>query len=300
MPQQQTVGMIGIGKLGLPIATNLISAGFRVVGIRRHDSSEFVQRGGQTLANPADVARAADMLLLCLPGEDAQLDVLDGPHGVLSALRSGQVVIECGTYSREFKLAQATRIESLGAAVIEAEVSGSPAMVAERRAALYLGGSKTLIEHCRPVLEAITAHQFHLGEFGCAVTMKLIANVLVTIHTLAAAEAINLATHAGFDPEQTVDVLRQGAGASAMLAIRGPLMASQRFTPAPGPFNTLEKYLELGGRLANELHCATPLFAAAAPYFQRALNEGMGALDIAAVIQLVDADSDAPPSLDLT
>jgi 3-hydroxyisobutyrate dehydrogenase-like beta-hydroxyacid dehydrogenase len=294
MAQQQTVGMIGIGQLGLPIATNLISAGFRVVGYRRNDRDEFVSRGGEALANPAEVARAADVLLLCLPGEEAQLDVLDGPGGLLSAIKPGQTVIELGTYTREFKLAQAARIEALGAAVVEAEVSGSPPMVAERRAALYLGGNKTLIDQCQPILEAITAHHFYLGGFGCAVTMKLIANCLVTIHTLAAAEAINLAMHAGFDPEQAVEVLKQGAGASAMLAIRGPLMAAKRFTPALGAFNTLDKYLKLGENLADALHCATPLFTAASPYFSRARDEGMGALDIAAVIQLIDADSRAP------
>jgi len=291
MAPQQTVGMIGIGQLGLPIATNLIAAGFRVVGYRRNDRDEFERRGGEALASPAEVAKSANVVLLCLPSEQAQLDVLEGPNGLLSALKAGKTVIELGTYARDFKIAQAARIESTGASILEAEVSGSPPMVAERRAALYLGGTQDLIDQCKPVLDAITAHHFHLGAFGCAVTMKLIANCLVTIHTLAAAEAVNMAIHAGFDPQQAVDVLKQGAGASAMLAIRGPLMASGRFTPAMGAFDTLEKYLTLGAGLAAKLECATPLFSAAAPYFTRAIEGGMGTLDIAAVIEVVNAES---------
>ena len=83
------VGMIGIGQLGLPIAANLISAGFKVVGFRRNDRAAFVAQGGHAMESPSDVAKAADVLLLCLPGESAQLDVLDGPQGVLAALAPG-------------------------------------------------------------------------------------------------------------------------------------------------------------------------------------------------------------------
>lgn len=287
----QLVGMIGIGQLGLPIAINLMRAGYRVIGFRRTDRDAFVRAGGIALDTPAEVAYKADVLLLCLPGEAAQLDVLEGPHGVLAALTPGKVVIELGTYRRAFKVAQARRIESVGAHMLEAEVSGSPPMVAERRAALYIGGDEALFERSKPVLEAITAHHFHLGDIGSAVAMKLIANSLVAIHTLAAAEAMNLGTRAGFNPHRVAEVIRQGAGSSAMFTIRAPMMAARSFSPAPGPFNTLHKYLLMGADLAAELGCATPLFSAAAPYFLRALEGGMGEEDIAAVIKLVEAES---------
>jgi 3-hydroxyisobutyrate dehydrogenase len=141
------------------------------------------------------------------------------------------------------------------------------------------------------VLKAITASHFHLGPFGSAVAMKLIANYLLTIHTLAAAEAINMGSRAGFNPHRVAEVIRQGAGNSTMFTIRAPMMASRAFTPAPGPFVTLDKYLDLGQSMAEELGCATPLFSAALPYFKRALNTGMGAEDISAVIKLIEADS---------
>jgi 3-hydroxyisobutyrate dehydrogenase len=284
--------MIGIGQLGLPVATNLMRAGYRVVGFRRSDREEFVRRGGEALNSSAEVVRAADIVLMCLPSEEAQSSTLEGPEGVLEAIRPGQIVIELGTYRRAFKIAQAQRIEARGARVLEAEVSGSPVMVAERKAALYLGGSEGLVEECKPVLEAMTAHHFHLGEFGSAVRMKLIANYLITIHTLAAAEAMNLGVRAGFNPHRVAEVIRQGAGGSTMFAIRAPMMAARNFSPAPGPFHTLEKYLELGAAMAEELGCATPLFSAAAPYYWRAIAEGMGDEDISAVVKLVEADSE--------
>jgi len=93
------IGMIGIGQLGLPIAVNLMRAGFRVVGFRRTDREAFSRAGGEALQSPAEVTREADVLLLCLPGEDAQAAVLHGADGVLQALAPGKIVIEMGTYT---------------------------------------------------------------------------------------------------------------------------------------------------------------------------------------------------------
>ncbi|MDB5795416.1 MAG: NAD(P)-dependent oxidoreductase [Noviherbaspirillum sp.] len=302
MTQSMVVGLIGIGQLGLPVATNLLRDGFRVTGYRRSNREAFVKRGGVALESAAAVTREADILLLCLPGEEALNQAMNGPQGVLAALKPGQIVIELGTYSKAFKLAHARRIEEHGGRPLEAEVSGSPPMVLDRKASLYLGGPAALVEECKPVLDSIGPNQFHLGEFGSAVSMKLIANYLLTIHTLAAAEAINLGTRAGFDPKLVADVIKLGAGSSTMFAIRAPMMAARAFTPAPGPFSTLEKYLRLGGAMSAELGCASPLFSAAAPYFFRALESGMGAEDISAVLKLLEADSEtrspapAPPN----
>lgn len=286
-----TLGLIGLGQLGLPVARNLLQAGYAVSGYRRSAAPEFEAAGGQRLTSPGAVASACNILLLCLPDEAAQRSALDGTDGVLAHLKPGQIVIELGTYSRAFKLEQAARLSERGARVIEAEVSGSPPMVSARKAALYLGGEAGLIDQCGPVLKAITDNQFHLGPYGSAVAMKLIANYLLTIHTLAAAEAMNLGARAGFDPALVAKVIAQGAGNSTMFAIRAPMMAERRFSPAPGPFNTLDKYLNLGEQMARDLGCASPLFDTAAPYFRRALSQGMGEQDISAVIALIEAES---------
>ena len=286
-----TLGLIGLGQLGLPVARNLLQAGYAVSGYRRSAATEFEAAGGKRLASPGAAASACDILLLCLPDEAAQRSALEGTDGVLAHLKPGQIVIELGTYSRAFKLEQAARLSERGARVLEAEVSGSPPMVSARKAALYLGGEAGLADECSPVLKAITENRFHLGPYGAAVAMKLIANYLLTIHTLAAAEAMNMGARAGFDPALVAKVISQGAGNSTMFAIRAPMMAERKFSPAPGPFNTLDKYLNLGEEMAQGLGCASPLFDAAAPYFRRALSQGMGEQDISAVIALIEADS---------
>jgi len=286
-----TVGMVGIGQLGLPVAANLIEAGFKVVGFRRSDRQGFIDLGGQALESVAQVAKTADIILLCLPDEAASMQVLDGPEGMLPELGPAKIVVEMGTYRKAFKLQQAARLAERGARVLEAEISGSPPMVKARKAALYVGGDAGLLEQCRSVLEAISPSVFHLGEYGSAVSMKLIANYLLAIHTLAAAEAMNMGTRAGFDPRLVAEVIQKGAGGSAMFGVRAPMMADRAFSPAPGPFTTLEKYLDLGRAMADELGCATPLFSAAEPYYQRALGSDLRNEDIAALIKLIEADS---------
>ncbi|AJQ47121.1 MULTISPECIES: NAD(P)-dependent oxidoreductase [Pseudomonas] len=286
-----TIGMVGIGQLGLPIATNLLAAGFRVVGYRRRDREAFICQGGVALDSPAAVAQQADIILTCLPSEVAHVGIMEGPEGLLDCIGPQHTLIEIGTYCKTFKQRIAQRIEQRGARVLEAEVSGTPSMVLHRKASLFLGGDPDLVAHCKPVLNAIADIQFHIGEFGSAVAMKLIANYLVAIHTLAAAEALNLGVKAGFDPQQVVDVIRQSAGGSTMFNARAPMMAERHFLPAPGPFVTLEKYIDMASELSEGLDCAAPLFNAAKPYFVRAIEEGIGEEDISAVIKLIEADS---------
>ena len=141
------------------------------------------------------------------------------------------------------------------------------------------------------MLEAITAHHFHLGEIGSAVAMKLIDNTLVAIHTLAAAEAMNLGVRAGFNPHRVAEVIRQGAGNSTMFTIRAPMMAARSFSPAPGPFNTLHKYLEMGEQLANELGCVHAAVLGGGAVFLPRAGGGMDEEDISAVIKLLEAES---------
>lgn len=293
MSDLPVIGVIGIGQIGLPVALNLLAANYKVIGYRRSPAPEFEAGGGMLMQSPAEVARDADVILLCLPGETAQRDVFQGADGILKELGPGKSVVELGTYARAFKLELLADIEATGAEALEAEISGSPVMVQKKVAAFYVGGDKAVFDRLEPILDTITAHRFLIGEYGSAVTMKLIANYLLTIHTLAAAEAINLGTEAGFDPELVASVISQGAGSSAMFAIRAPMMAKRAFSPAPGPFKTLEKYLKLDEELVNSLGVSAPLFSTAAPYFHRAIQDGIGGEDIAAVIKLIEAESDA-------
>jgi 3-hydroxyisobutyrate dehydrogenase-like beta-hydroxyacid dehydrogenase len=287
----KTVGMIGLGQLGLPIATNLVNAGARVLGVARGSLQEFRDIGGIVIDNPAALLQEADIVLLCLPGEESELEVLQGERGLLHAGVREKVIVELGTYSLPFKLQMQQRLNDAGLDLLECEVSGSPPMVLQRKAALFVGGSEELYARCKDVLDLITPTHFQLGPFGAALSMKLIANSLVAVHTLAAAEAMNLGVRAGIEPHVLVDAIGKSAGASTMFHIRAPMMADRRFEPAPGPFTALEKYLHLASEMAGETGSAMPLLSAAAPYFRRAVDQGIGDKDISAVVTLLEQES---------
>ncbi|VVM82782.1 3-sulfolactaldehyde reductase [Pseudomonas fluorescens] len=110
-----TIGMVGIGQLGLPIATNLLAAGFRVIGYRRRDREAFVQQGGIALESPAAVAAEPDFILTCLPCEEAHLEIMEGPDGLLQSIGLQHSLIGIGTYRKTFKQRIAQRSGFAGA-----------------------------------------------------------------------------------------------------------------------------------------------------------------------------------------
>ena len=285
------LGIIGLGQIGGAVALNLLEAEFSVLGYRRNPDPAFGVAGGKMCGSVAEVCEEAQVIMTCLPGEEEQSEVLFGQDGILSANLRGKCVIELGTYRKAFKLKQAEALQNQGAAVLEAEVSGSPGMVRHKSAALYIGADAETFESHDKILAAIAGKRFLIGPYGSAVEMKLIANYLLTIHTLAAAEAIDLGTKAGFDPKMVADVIGQGAGASAMFEIRAPLMVARQFSPAPGPFKTLDKYLDLCQRMVDDNAAEAPLFSAARPLFKQAIDEGLGEEDIAAVIKMIERKS---------
>lgn len=290
MRETTPIGLIGIGQLGLAIAEVLLKAGYRVLGYRRSAMDEFIKLGGSAASSVIEVAKQCPTILLCLPNEEASRSVLER-DGLLEQLTVQHTLIELGSYPKAFKIEQAKTIENKGARALEVEVSGSPPMVTAHKAALYVGGDLRVFEQHETLLTAISPQVHYLGGYGSALSMKLIANYLLTIHTLAAAEAMHMGEKAGFDPQLLARVLAQGAGGSAMFSVRAPLMAERKFSPAPGPFKTLEKYLDMGEELSEELGCSSPLFTASLPYFRKAIASGMGEEDIAAVIKLLEQES---------
>ena len=131
----------------------------------------------------------------------------------------------------------------------------------------------------------------HVASVTVTDSLANVATRLDALHTLAAAEAVNLGMRAGIDPHVLVEAIGKSAGASTMFNIRAPMMADRRFQPAPGPFTALEKYLHLASERTDETGSAMPLFSAAAPYFRRAVDQGIGEKDISAVITLLEQES---------
>jgi len=277
------VGVIGLGKMGLPIAQNLIERGFTVIGYRRSGSPELEQAGGTVAGSPAEVAASADVLLSILPGAEDVEQVIGGPSGTLSALRAGTIHIEMSTIDVDRKARLADQVRAAGGDLLDCPISGSPGMVAPRLATTFASGDQVSVGAVSAVLDAVSGPWVYTGAFGTGARMKYIANLLLAVHTVAAAEAMALARRSGLDLELVQKTLDNSIASSAIWRQRGPMMAERAWSPAPGPIHTLRPILEQIEDHAAQAGVSAPVFAAAKGVFDKALADGWGELDIACV-----------------
>ena len=293
-----SVGVIGLGKMGLPIAQNLIERGFTVTGYRRSGSPELADAGGAVAASPAEVAASADVLLSIVPGAGDVEEIICGPAGTLSALRPGTVHIEMSTIEVDRKARLRDKVRASGGDLLDCPISGSPGMVGPRLATTFASGDRGSVEVVSAVLDAVSGPWVYTGAFGTGARMKYIANLLLAVHTVAAAEAIALARLSGLDLELVQRTLDSSIASSAIWTQRGPVMAERRWSPAPGPIATLQPILDQIEAHAAQAGLSAPVFAAAKEVFDKAFADGWGDLDIASVHDQVSGapDPDEEPS----
>ncbi|MFF4625498.1 NAD(P)-dependent oxidoreductase [Nonomuraea jabiensis] len=214
-----TVGFIGLGDQGLPMATAIAEAGFALhAWDRRPDSLRGLQRVPHDRHDSLqELAAACDVVGLCLSTDEDVLNLVSG--GLLEALRPGSVVINHGTGLP----ADAVRLTEIcapaGAEVLDAPVSGGRPGAEERRLTTMVGGPRAVAERCEPAFSSFSRHVVHLGEAGAGQTAKLFNNALLMMNRANIIEIIELATELGVDPVRLADVLKLGSASSAALTL---------------------------------------------------------------------------------
>jgi 3-hydroxyisobutyrate dehydrogenase-like beta-hydroxyacid dehydrogenase len=283
------VGMIGLGIMGSAMSANMVASGRTVIGFDP-DSQRLGQAraGGVTGAGSIrEVAERAAVLFTSLPSDAALSSV--AREVVSAAIRpEAQTLVELSTLSLAAKQRERDALADAGVAMLDCPVSGTGAQAAARDIVLFVSGQREAYERVRPVFSSFARDAVYLGAFGNGMRMKLVANLLVAIHNVAAAEAILLGLRCGLDAETLVSTLAGGAGGSRMLQVRGPLMVRQSFEPATMKLDVWQKDMALIAEFAREEGVATPLFDATAPLYAAALAEGRGQQDTAAVYAILE------------
>jgi 3-hydroxyisobutyrate dehydrogenase-like beta-hydroxyacid dehydrogenase len=277
-----TVGIIGLGIMGIAYARNLIAGGFEVVGFDPSPAAQDALRiaGGGVFATPRDVSRASDAIIVALASVPALEAVTEG---IVAGLRPATVVIEMGTLPIEAKDCARVAVEAAGGHFLDCPVSGTGAQAVMRDLVVFASGDGGAIQAARPVLEAVARDVREVGPFGAGMKLKYVANLLVAIHNIAAAEALLLAERSGLDPAMALDALRGGAGGSRMLDVRGPLMVAESFEPATMKLEVFQKDLALIADYARAVGAAVPLFQASLAVYDAAMEEGRAKQDTASV-----------------
>ena len=289
--QKQAIGFVGLGIMGTALSANLLKAGFPVVGfdIDAGRIEALVRNGGTAAASAREVAQRCDLMLTSLPGPKALQETVSGSTGLLSAKRRGLIVSECSTLALEDKLAAHAALAAGGITLLDSPLSGTGAQAVRKDLLVYSSGDKAAYERMLPVYRGIARGSHHLGVFGNGMRMKIVANLLVAIHNVAAAEGLVLAMKAGLDPAEAYKVLSDGGGTSRMFEVRGPSMVAGNYQQAQMKLKLWMKDLGIIGNFATEVQCPTPLFSASSQYYAAALAQGRGEEDTGSVCAVLEA-----------
>src|SRR6266568_5038329 len=283
----QTVGMIGLGIMGSAMSANLARAGFRVAGFdvvpRRR--AEHARAGGVASRSPREVARRTSIIITSLPSADA---LTQTAVELSQSADRGAIVIETSTLPIPVKGAARAALARRGVILLDCPLSGTGAQARVKDLLIYVSGDRAAYRKTVPVLQGFTSANYYVGAFGAGSKMKFVANLLVAIHNVAAAEAMVLGMKAGLDPALVLKVVSDGAGSSRMFQVRGPMMVKGDYSEATMKNEVWQKDMTIIGDFARELDCPTPLFAASAPIYNAAMAMGLGKEDTGAVCAVLE------------
>lgn len=290
--KQETVGIIGLGIMGSALADQLISKGFSVFGIDPSNKARnrAKQAGVEVVPSIDVLLRHSHKLLSSLPSNEAFESICDALlQARAEANQTSKVILaETSTLPIDIKQKQERRLARAGIQLLDCPLSGTGAQARVGDVVVYASGSSKAISSMIPVFKGFSRAQVNVGKFGNGMRMKLVANLLVAIHNVAAAEAVLLGKRLGLDASDVVRVVGDGAGSSRMLQVRGPLMAKRNWQDATMKVSIWQKDMSIIGQALAQTSTPAPLFAACAPIYHAAQALGLGEQDTASVMAVLE------------
>ena len=257
------VGMIGLGLMGKPMATNLLKAGFSVMvwNRTRSKADELVRGGARPAGTPREAAASADVLITVVSDPPALEEVLWGAGGALEGLRRGSTYVDSSTVAPSLARRIAAACAERGVEFLDAPVTGGTWGAEKGELVFMVGGKRETLERVAPVLGAMGKRWFHLGPSGAGQTVKLAMNMILALQVDALAEALALVTTAGVPGESLVEVMQSSMARSPLLDIKAPMILKRDYSPS-FPLRLMHKDLGLAIELANQLGVPLPATAA--------------------------------------
>lgn len=285
----RVIGIVGLGLLGHALSSRLLAAGHAVLGydVLPERAEALARLGGKAALSAEEVARRADAVCVVLPTLASVEEAILGAAGVAAHQKAGSVVIQMSTISPSLTARLARGVGARGRDFLDCPVSGTSAMVARGEGIIIAGGEPAVFARWRPLLEGILPRVEHVGPAGHATFVKLVANLLVGIHSLAAAEALTLARRAGLDLGRVLEILTSGAANSRMIEVRGPMIAREDFPPQM-KLELFLKDLHLIQEAARAVDAPIPLTDVSERIYAAALRAGHGGEDLSVVVKALE------------
>ena len=212
-PEKNKLGFLGVGYMGRPIVQRLLESGFKVATYDRdrRKAEELIRYGGTVAESVAQLSSACDVVLSCLPTDEAVLDVYKGPNGAFASAPRGALVIDMSTVNPETSLELSKLGSERGVDVLDVTISGSTPAAEQGTLILFGGGDQVCFSAAESIFSVIARKHFYLGPSGSGAIMKLVVNALLGIGMQAIAEAVAFGEKSGLDRNRLLDVLSQTA-----------------------------------------------------------------------------------------
>jgi 3-hydroxyisobutyrate dehydrogenase-like beta-hydroxyacid dehydrogenase len=279
------IGIIGVGLLGSAVASRLLQAKFQVRGYDTYPARlKLLHNQGLIVTGSiAELAADSDAVFTILPSLEAVEATILRDRGLIETAPRDCTLIQMSTVSPELTRSLASAASAVGLGFLDTPVSGTSAMVERGDCTIFVAGERARAEACQPIFDAIAKRTHYVGDAGMASLAKLATNLLVGLNTAALAEALVLGAKGGLAPGVLVEILKESAGASKMVDVRGPLMASHRFEPQM----KIELFLKDFKLMLEEgagLGVALPLTSLTQQLTAATAAAGRGEEDLAAII----------------
>jgi 3-hydroxyisobutyrate dehydrogenase-like beta-hydroxyacid dehydrogenase len=282
------IGFVGLGHMGGNMAARFLAAGYPVYGEEQNRAhvQGLIDDGLGWCETPREVAETAEILFTSLPDDGVLEAVASGPDGILAALGAGQIWVDMSTVSPRASRELAERVHALGAAMLDAPVSGSVPQVQTGSLTIMVGGDEDAYARVEPLLRELGTPT-HIGENGQGLALKLAINISLAVQMLAFAEGLVLAKRSGIDPKLAVDVMTGSPIGSPMLKARAALVLD---LPDDAWFDIglMQKDVALALDTGRELHVPLPSAAAADSVLTVARGLGYERRDLAALFEVLE------------
>jgi 3-hydroxyisobutyrate dehydrogenase len=284
-----SVGFIGVGNMGNPMAGNVLKAGFAMTVFDKnsHAMANLVQAGARGAASAAEVVERSEIVLTCLPASpDVEALYLE-PGGLIERAKPGTILIDLSSVLPSTPRKLEPRANARGVHFLEAPVSGGVSGARAATLAIMVGGDPQVLERARPVLRAIGPNIFSVGPVGAGNTVKAINNMMACVNSLAMMEGVVLGVKAGLDPMTIYEVVKASSGGSKALERIPTALVPRKFEPG-FKVQLMNKDLDTFNTIAKELHVPVSFSNVAQRYQQAAMAAGLADYDTSVAVTIIE------------
>lgn len=276
------IGWIGLGNMGIPMASNLLAAGYdvRVWNRTPGKAAPLVALGAKETATLSELVAQSDVLFTMVSDDDAVKAIYTGSDGLLSLPVQGKLAVDMSTISPDTSRFLAEHAKQAGLRFLDAPVSGSVGPAKEGKLVIMVGGEEADFEVAKPMLDKLGKAAFYLGPNGAGTSAKLAINLLLGITVQGVSETLLFARSLGIGSEQMLDIISESAVGTPLIRGKAASILADDY-PAAFALKHMAKDL----RLANEAGVSTPLAESVNATYRHALEEGLGELDLMAILR---------------